>query len=60
MTDAYADAPAHPRGLINNPEWERTRARRADLYLAERARLYPVEQPSFATRCRRWIAESFQ
>lgn len=44
--DFYVDTPRHPCGLVNNPEWDRSRARRADLYLAERARLYAKPKPS--------------
>jgi hypothetical protein len=34
----YEDTRPHPLGLIDNREWEAARARRADLYIAERAR----------------------
>jgi hypothetical protein len=48
----YDDTRAHPLpGFIDNREWEATRARRADLYLEERARRNaPVKEfrrPSF-------------
>ena len=46
--EASLDTPPHPLGLIDNPEWDQSRARRADLYLAERARRYPKRQPTAA------------
>lgn len=45
MTDAYCDERPHPFGLQDNPEWAATRAKRADLYLAERARRQPAQRP---------------
>lgn len=42
--EAYLKTRPHPLGLTNNPEWDESRARRADLYLAERARLYPARK----------------
>jgi hypothetical protein len=34
----YQDDRPHPLGLVANPEWEVTLTRRAELYLADRAR----------------------
>jgi len=34
----YTDDRPHPMGLIDNPEWQVTLARRAELYLEDRAR----------------------
>lgn len=42
IADAYTDTPAHPvSGMVANPEWEATRARREQAYLERRASLYP-------------------
>jgi hypothetical protein len=40
MTDhLYTDDRPHPvKGMIDNPEWQVTLTRRAELYLADRAR----------------------
>ena len=46
MTDFAPERP-HPLGLIDNPEWRKTEAARAELYLAERARRAdPEREPS--------------
>jgi len=34
----YTDDRPHPMGLIDNPEWQVTLTRRAELYLEDRAR----------------------
>jgi hypothetical protein len=34
----YTDERPHPMGLIDNPEWQVTLTRRAELYLEDRAR----------------------
>lgn len=34
----YQDDRPHPMGLIDNPEWQVTLTRRAELYLEDRAR----------------------
>ena len=34
----YTDERPHPLGLIDNPEWDAVLTRRAELYLADRAR----------------------
>lgn len=34
----YQDDRPHPLGLIDNPEWQVTLTRRAELYLEDRAR----------------------
>lgn len=34
----YTDNRPHPLGLIDNPEWRKTEAVRAELYLEDRAR----------------------
>lgn len=44
----YEDNRPHPLGLIDNPEWRATEARRADLYLEERARREPPHEPANA------------
>lgn len=48
MTDhLYTDDRPHPLGLVANPEWEVTLTRRAELYLADRARRDdPEREPS--------------
>ncbi len=48
MTDhLYTDDRPHPLGLIANPEWEVSLTRRAELYLADRARRDdPEREPS--------------
>jgi hypothetical protein len=46
MTMFQDDRP-HPLGLVANPEWEVTLTRRAELYLADRARRDdPEREPS--------------
>jgi hypothetical protein len=46
MTHFQDDRP-HPLGLIDNPEWQVTLTRRAELYLADRARRdNPEREPS--------------
>ena len=40
IADAYAEAPRHPCGLLDNPEWQASRDRREQLYLDRRAALY--------------------
>lgn len=43
------DTRPHPLGILDNREWEEARARRADLYLAERKRREePDHEPSNA------------
>ena len=34
----YTDDRPHPMGLIDNPEWQGVLTKRAELYLADRAR----------------------
>lgn len=34
----YTDDRPHPLGLTNNPEWDLALTKRAELYIAERAR----------------------
>ena len=48
MTDRfYEDTRPHPLGLIDNPEWRKTEAVRAELYLEDRARREdPEREPS--------------
>lgn len=46
MTHFQDDRP-HPMGLTNNPEWDVTLTRRAELYLEDRARREdPEREPS--------------
>lgn len=46
MTMFQDDRP-HPLGLIDNPEWQGVLTRRAELYLADRARREdPEREPS--------------
>jgi hypothetical protein len=43
----YQDERPHPMGLIDNPEWQVTLTRRAELYLEDRARREnPEREPS--------------
>jgi hypothetical protein len=43
----YTDERPHPMGLIDNPEWQVTLTRRAELYLEDRARREnPEREPS--------------
>lgn len=43
----YQDDRPHPMGLIDNPEWQVTLTRRAELYLEDRARREnPEREPS--------------
>lgn len=44
----YEDNRPHPvPGMVNNPEWRKSEARRADLYIAERERREdPEREPS--------------
>lgn len=43
----YTDERPHPLGLIDNPEWQVTLTRRAELYLEDRARREnPEREPS--------------
>lgn len=43
----YTDERPHPMGLIDNPEWQVTLTRRAELYLEDRARRNdPEREPS--------------
>lgn len=43
----YTDNRPHPLGLIDNPEWRKTEAVRAELYLEDRARRDdPEREPS--------------
>jgi len=48
MTDHhYTDDRPHPMGLIDNPEWQVSLTRRAELYLEDRARREdPEREPS--------------
>ena len=43
----FQDERPHPLGLIDNPEWQVTLTRRAELYLEDRARREdPEREPS--------------
>lgn len=43
----FQDERPHPLGLIDNPEWQVTLTRRAELYLEDRARRNdPEREPS--------------
>jgi len=43
----YEDNRPHPMGLIDNPEWQVSLTRRAELYLEDRARREdPEREPS--------------
>lgn len=43
----FQDERPHPMGLIDNPEWQVTLTRRAELYLEDRARRNdPEREPS--------------
>lgn len=48
MTDFFASDRPHPvKGMVQNPEWDVVLTRRAELYLAERARRAdPEREPS--------------
>lgn len=57
--DAFLESRPHPLGLTDHPEWEATQSRWEQLYLAERARLYPPAKPTLAERCAAWVRGFF-